>query len=154
MPSKRTFGAELFATANLEKLRALSEKRILRRALSGRDVLSIGLGAMIGGGIFTTIGPGVRIAGPAIIVSSGRGRVVFRGTCYAEMGSMVPIAGSAYTYAYATLGKLVAWIIGFALIFEYGISAAPVAQQFSRAIQNMLSKRSASRAFWTQPSHL
>ncbi|HEV7180660.1 MAG TPA: amino acid permease [Candidatus Baltobacteraceae bacterium] len=157
MPSKRTFGAELFATANLEKLRALSEKRILRRALSGRDVLSIGLGAMIGGGIFTTIGPGVRMAGPAILIAYllAAAASFFAALAYAEIGSMVPIAGSAYTYAYATLGKLVAWLIGFALIFEYGISGAPVAQQFSGAIQDMLHQAFGfTTPFWMQRSHL
>ncbi len=135
-----SFVRELVATTNLESLRALAKRRILRRALSGRDLISIGLGTMIGGGIYTTIGTAVKGAGPAVIISYLLAALTsfFAALCYAELGSMVPIAGSAYTYAYATLGKLVAWIIGFALIFEYGISAAPVAQQFSAAIQEVL----------------
>ncbi len=112
---------------------------------------------MIGGGIFTTIGPGVRMAGPAIIISYllAAAASFFAAFAYAELASMVPIAGSAYTYAYATLGKLVAWIIGFALIFEYGISGAPVAQQFSGAIQDMLHQAfGITTPYWMPRSHL
>ncbi len=134
------FFRQLVATTNLEQLRALSQRKILRRALSAKDLVAIGLGTMIGGGIFTTIGTAVKGAGPAVMISYLLAALTsfFAALCYAELGSMVPIAGSAYTYAYATLGKLVAWIIGFALIFEYGISAAPVAQQFSAALQDVL----------------
>lgn len=127
----------------------------LRRVLRARDLIAVGLGTMIGGGIFTTIGPGVKLAGPAIIIA-----FVFAGTasffaalCYAELGAMVPIAGSAYTYAYATLGQIVAWIIGFALLFEYGISAAPVAQQFSSALQGALRALGITLPHWAQTSH-
>ncbi len=135
-----SFLGRLVATTNLEQLRALGSRKILRRALSGRDLIAIGLGTMIGGGIFTTVGTAVKGAGPAVIVSYILAGLTsfFAALSYAELGSMVPIAGSAYTYAYATLGKLVAWIIGFALIFEYGISAAPVAQQFSATFQDVL----------------
>ena len=128
---------------------------VLRRALRARDLIAVGLGTMIGGGIFTTIGPGVKLAGPAIIVSflvAGLASF-FAALCYAELGAMVPIAGSAYTYAYATLGQLVAWIIGFALLFEYGISAAPVAQQFSHAFQSVLSTIGINVPKWAQTSH-
>jgi APA family basic amino acid/polyamine antiporter len=78
----------------------------------------------------------------------------FAALCYAELGAMVPIAGSAYTYAYATLGKLVAWIIGFALLFEYGISAAPVAQQFSAALQDAVRTFGVALPAWAQTSNL
>ena len=151
-----SFASQLFATTNVERLRALADKKILRRALTGRDLIAIGLGTMIGGGIFTTIGPGVRLAGPAIIISFllAGAASFFAALSYAELGSMVPIAGSAYTYAYATLGKLVAWIIGFSLLFEYGISAAPVAQQFSAAIQDMLKTFGINTPVWMQQSHL
>jgi APA family basic amino acid/polyamine antiporter len=135
-----SFVGRLVATTNLEQLRALGNRKILRRALSGRDLMAIGLASMIGGGIFTTVGTAVKGAGPAVIISYVIAGLTsfFAALCYAELGSMVPIAGSAYTYAYATLGKLVAWVIGFALIFEYGISAAPVAQQFSATFQDVL----------------
>jgi APA family basic amino acid/polyamine antiporter len=135
-----SFLSRLVATTNLEQLRALANRKILRRALTARDLVAIGLGTMIGGGIFTTIGTAVKGAGPAVMISYLLAALTsfFAALCYAELGAMVPIAGSAYTYAYATLGKLVAWIIGFALIFEYGISAAPVAQQFSATFQDVL----------------
>jgi APA family basic amino acid/polyamine antiporter len=152
--SSTLFG-RLFATTSLERLRNESRRNTLRRALRARDLMAVGLGSMIGGGIFTTIGPGVRIAGPAIIaafVLAGTA-AFFAGLCYAELGAMVPIAGSAYTYAYATLGKLVAWIIGFALLFEYGISAAPVAQQFSGTFQTLLRSGGIVMPHWAQTSH-
>ncbi len=140
-PRPASLAARLFATASIEQLREDGQRMQLRRALNGRDLIAIGLGTMIGGGIFTTIGPGVAKAGPAIIISfllAGLASM-FAALCYAELGSMVPIAGSAYTYAYATLGQVVAWIIGWDLILEYGISAAPVAQQFSGSLQSALS---------------
>jgi APA family basic amino acid/polyamine antiporter len=146
----------LFATTSVERLRELAKNRTLRRALSARDLASIGLGTMIGGGIFTTIGTGVKGAGPAVIVSYLLAGLTsfFAALCYAELGAMVPVSGSAYTYAYATLGKLAAWIIGFALIFEYGISAAPVAQQFSAAIQDVLKSAGLVLPAWAQTSKL
>ena len=89
---------------------------------------AIGLGTMLGG-IFPTIGSGAHLAGPGVVLA-----YVFSGLvsvcvalCYAEFAAMVPVAGSAYTYAYATLGELVAWIIGWDLILEYGVSVAPTA---------------------------
>src|SRR5580700_5171979 len=150
-----SFFSELFATTDAEKLREIGTRKILRRALTAKDLIAIGLGTMIGGGIFTTIGTGVKGAGPAVIVSYLLAGLTsfFAALCYAELGAMVPVAGSAYTYAYATMGKLFAWIIGFALIFEYGISAAPVAQQFSAAIQDVF-KGSVALPAWAQGSNL
>jgi basic amino acid/polyamine antiporter, APA family len=151
-----SFVSQLFATTNVDKLRALARQKILKRALTAKDLVAIGLGTMIGGGIFTTIGTGVKGAGPAVIISYllAGATSFFAALCYAELGAMVPVAGSAYTYAYATLGKLFAWIIGFALIFEYGISAAPVAQQFSAAIQDVLKSAGVSLPYWAQQSNL
>ncbi|MBC5816645.1 MAG: amino acid permease [Candidatus Eremiobacteraeota bacterium] len=151
-----SFAQRLFATSSVDKLRELSKGKILRRALSGKDLIAIGLGTMIGGGIFTTIGTGVKGAGPAVIISYLLAGVTsfFAALCYAELGAMVPVAGSAYTYAYATMGKLFAWIIGFALIFEYGISAAPVAQQFSAAFQDVLKAAGVQLPYWAQQSNL
>lgn len=150
------FVSRLFETTNADKLRELGTRKILRRALTARDLIAIGLGTMIGGGIFTTIGTGVKGAGPAVIVSYllAGATSFFAALCYAELGAMVPVAGSAYTYAYATLGKLFAWIIGFALIFEYGISAAPVAQQFSAAVQDVFKSFGLSLPAWAQQSAL
>jgi len=151
-----SFVSELFATSSVEKLREFSKNKTLRRALTAKDLVAIGLGTMIGGGIFTTIGTGVKGAGPAVIVSYLFAGLTsfFAALCYAELGAMVPVAGSAYTFAYATLGKLFAWIIGFALIFEYGISAAPVAQQFSAAIQDVLKSAGIVLPAWAQTSNL
>ena len=128
----------------------------LRRVLRARDLIAVGLGSMIGGGIFTTIGPGVKLAGPAIVIAFVLAgcAAFFAALSYAELGAMVPIAGSAYTYAYATLGQLVAWIIGFALLFEYGISAAPVAQQFSSALQDAFKSFGLALPAWAQGSNL
>ena len=151
-----SFVSRLIATTNVDSLRALSKNKILKRALSARDLASIGIGAMIGGGIFTTIGTGVKGAGPAVIVSYLLAGFTsfFAALCYAELGAMVPIAGSAYTYAYATLGKLAAWIVGFALLFEYGISAAPVAQAFSAAVGDVLKSIGIVLPAWAQTSNL
>jgi APA family basic amino acid/polyamine antiporter len=151
-----SFVSTLFATTNVDKLRELGSRRILRRALSAKDLIAIGLGTMIGGGIFTTIGTGVKGAGPAVIISYLLAGLTsfFAALCYAELGAMVPVAGSAYTYAYATMGKLFAWIIGFALIFEYGISAAPVAQQFSASIQDVFKTIGWVLPTWAQQSNL
>jgi len=151
-----SFVSQLFATTNVDKLRALANQKILKRALSAKDLIAIGLGTMIGGGIFTTIGTGVKGAGPAVIISYLLAGVTsfFAALCYAELGAMVPVAGSAYTYAYATMGKLFAWIIGFALIFEYGISAAPVAQQFSAALQDVFKTVGWQLPAWAQQSNL
>jgi APA family basic amino acid/polyamine antiporter len=138
------FLARLVRRTSVEALQAEEHRAGLRRVLGARDLIAIGLGTMIGGGIFTTIGPGVAKAGPAIIIAfllAGLASL-FAALCYAELGSMVPIAGSAYTYAYATLGQLVAWIIGWDLILEYGVSAAPVASAFSQSVQT------AAAALW------
>ncbi len=151
-----SFVSELFATTNVDKLREIGKRKILRRALTAKDLVAIGLGTMIGGGIFTTIGTGVKGAGPAVIISYLLAGLTsfFAALCYAELGAMVPVAGSAYTYAYATMGKLFAWIIGFALIFEYGISAAPVAQQFSASIQDVFKGAGFALPAWAQQSNL
>jgi APA family basic amino acid/polyamine antiporter len=134
------FLGRLFRKTSVDAMRAREEKNSLKRALRGRDLIAIGLGTMIGGGIFTTIGPGVHKAGPAVVVAfllAGLASLL-AALCYAELGAIIPSAGSAYTFAYATLGQVVGWIIGWNLILEYAISAAPVAQQFSQSLQEAL----------------
>lgn len=106
-----------------------SEVRPLRRALSALNLVALGVGGIIGAGIFVLTGHAAAAnAGPAVTLSYALGAVVcaFAGLCYAEMSSTVPISGSAYTYAYATLGELVAWIIGWDLILEYAVGAIAV----------------------------
>ncbi|MBV9440304.1 MAG: amino acid permease [Candidatus Eremiobacteraeota bacterium] len=137
---------------SIEALQARDARESLRRALRGRDLIAIGLGSMIGGGIFTTIGTGVHKAGPAVVISFVLAGIasLLAALCYAELGAIIPSAGSAYTFAYATLGQAVGWIIGWNLILEYAISAAPVAQQFSQSLQEAI------RALggWTLPPRL
>ncbi len=106
----------------------------LRRVLGALNLTTLGIGAIIGAGIFVLTGTAAaKYAGPAIVLSfivSGLG-CLFAGLCYAEFASMIPIAGSAYTYGYATLGEFVAWIIGWDLILEYLFGAATVAVGWS-----------------------
>jgi APA family basic amino acid/polyamine antiporter len=112
---------------------------------------AIGLGTMLGG-IFPTIGAGAHEAGPAVILAfvlSGLVSVCVA-FCYAEFASMVPVAGSAYTYAYATLGELVAWVIGWDLILEYGLSLAPTASSWSDYFQHMLANVGFRFPHWAQ----
>ncbi|HKR08533.1 MAG TPA: amino acid permease [Gemmatimonadaceae bacterium] len=110
------------------------EAHTLRRALSALNLTTLGIGAIIGAGIFVLTGTAAaRYAGPAIVISfivSGLG-CLFAGLCYAEFASMIPVAGSAYTYGYATLGEFVAWIIGWDLILEYLFGASTVAVGWS-----------------------
>lgn len=152
--------SRLLARAPIERLaednaQTEAHPHRLRRRLGAIDLVSVGLGTMIGGGIFTTIGPGVLMAGPAIVVAFLLAGLAsfFAALAYAELGAMVPIAGSAYTYAYATLGEIVAWIIGWDLILEYGISAAPVAQQFSAYAQTALSAAGITLPVWARDAH-
>src|SRR5215217_339649 len=106
----------------------------LKRALSATNLTMLGIGAIIGAGIFVLTGTAAaQYAGPAIVYSfilAGLG-CLFAGLCYAEFAAMIPIAGSAYTYGYATLGELVAWIIGWDLILEYLFGASTVAVGWS-----------------------
>ncbi|GAC1572029.1 MAG: amino acid permease [Candidatus Elarobacter sp.] len=127
---------QLFAVQHYVAAEHRSE---LRRALGVWGLIAVGLGTMIGG-IFTTLGVGMLAAGPAVLGSFMLSGVacIFVSLCYAELAAMVPVAGSAYTYAYATLGEIVAWIIGWDLILEYGISVAPVAASWSGAVQALL----------------
>lgn len=113
----------------------------LKRTLGPVNLVSLGVGAIIGAGIFVLTGTAAaQYAGPAIVLSfvlAGIG-CVFAGLCYAEFASLIPIAGSAYTYGYATLGEIVAWIIGWDLILEYAFGAATVAAGWSGNIISLL----------------
>src|SRR3954449_233499 len=105
------------------------EEGHLKRAVGARDLTALGVGAVIGTGIFVVIGEGIGHAGPAVILSFALAALtcIFSALCYAELASSIPVSGSAYTYAYATLGEIIAWIIGWDLILEYGVSIAAVA---------------------------
>jgi len=117
------------ATKPAEQLVEVAEGSRLNRAVGTLDLTALGIGAIIGTGIFVIIGEGIAEAGPAIAVSFVLAGVtcLFSALCYAELASTIPVSGSAYTYAYATMGELLAWIIGWDLILEYGVSVAAVA---------------------------
>ncbi|HKP76200.1 MAG TPA: amino acid permease [Longimicrobiaceae bacterium] len=127
----------LFARKSIDELRqdAFSEgEHSLKRALTATNLVLLGIGAIIGAGIFVLTGSAAaQYAGPGIWISfvvAGLG-CLFAGLCYAEFAAMIPIAGSAYTYGYATLGELIAWIIGWDLILEYLFGAATVSVGWS-----------------------
>src|SRR5690348_15999588 len=113
----------------------------LRRVLGPLQLTSLGVGATIGTGIFVLTGVAANSkAGPALMLSFIVAGIacVFAALCYAEFASMVPVAGSAYTYAYATLGELFAWIIGWDLVLEYAVSAATVTHGASAYFQDLI----------------
>jgi basic amino acid/polyamine antiporter, APA family len=111
-----------------------------KRALSALNLVGLGIGGTIGAGIFVLTGHAAAAnAGPAVTLSFALGAVAcaFAGLCYAELSSTIPISGSAYTYAYATMGELIAWIIGWDLILEYAVAAAAVAVGWSGYLVNV-----------------
>lgn len=113
----------------------------MKRELNALNLVSLGIGSVVGAGIFVLAGTSAaQYAGPAIVLSfviAGLG-CLFAGLCYAEFATMIPVAGSAYTYTYATMGELLAWIIGWDLILEYLFSAAAVAVSWSASVQGLL----------------
>jgi basic amino acid/polyamine antiporter, APA family len=135
--------ANLFATKPLnllmEEARETGEHS-LKRTLGVFQLTALGVGAIIGAGIFVMVGLGAQYAGPALTLSfvlSGLG-CAFAGLCYAEFAAMIPLAGSAYTYAYATLGELLAWIIGWDLTLEYAMGASAVSSGWSNHFIELL----------------
>src|SRR5882757_1634156 len=163
-------GSQLFRVKDIDRLIADSEssERSLKKTLGWVSLTSLGIGAVIGSGIFTVIGTaiaGVKLqfasvfnaplleylihhsasfgrpgAGPAIALSFILVAIAcgFASVCYAELAAMIPIAGSAYTYTYATMGELIAWIIGWDLILEYAVSNMAVSVGFSQHMVNLL----------------
>jgi APA family basic amino acid/polyamine antiporter len=118
-----------------------SGEHCLRRALGPLNLVTLGIGAIIGAGIFVITGQAAaQFAGPAIVLSFVLAGIAcaFAGLCYSEFAAMIPIAGSAYTYSYATLGELIAWIIGWDLILEYAFGAATVAVGWSGHLRAFL----------------
>lgn len=137
----------LFRTKSIETFLKERDdpKCTLKRALGPFDLISLGIGCIIGTGIFVLTGVAAsKYSGPALVISfiiAGLA-CAFAALCYAEFASMIPLAGSAYTYSYATLGELIAWIIGWDLILEYGVSSSAVAVgwsgYFSHIVNNFL----------------
>jgi APA family basic amino acid/polyamine antiporter len=124
----------LLSKKSLDDLHAEAERGLLRRSLGPLNLTALGIGCIIGTGIFVLTGTAAsQNAGPALVFSMIISAVgcAFSGLCYAEFASMVPVAGSAYTYAYATAGEIFAWIIGWDLILEYALSVSTVAVGWS-----------------------
>lgn len=138
--------ANLFVKKSIAELKAeaaSTSEHGLKRSLSALNLTTLGIGAIIGAGIFVLTGHAAAAnAGPAILLSFILGGIVcaFAGLCYAEMASTVPIAGSAYTYAYATMGEFLAWIIGWDLVLEYALGATTVAIGWSGYVVSFFEK--------------
>ena len=145
--------AKLFAVKPLSAIRQEASEEgahTLRRTLGPINLITLGIGAIIGAGIFVLTGTAAaQFAGPAVVLSfvvAGVG-CVFAGLCYAEFASMIPIAGSAYTYGYTTLGELTAWVIGWALCLEYAFGAATVAVGWSGYVSSLFGLLRGARPF-------
>src|SRR5512137_2610976 len=134
----------LWATKSITVLRAEADEvgaHSLKRSLGPLNLTTLGIGAIIGAGIFVLTGQAAALhAGPAVPISMILVGIAcaFAGLCYAEMASAVPVAGSAYTYSYATMGEFIAWIIGWDLVLEYAVGAATVGISWSRYLVKFL----------------
>lgn len=134
----------LFIKKPLEQLMAQAagdSSKSLKRTLGPGNLIALGIGAIIGAGLFVrTAEAAAEAAGPAVVLSFVVAAIgcAFAGLCYAEFASMIPIAGSAYTYAYATMGEFLAWVIGWALVLEYALASATVSIAWSEYLNNLL----------------
>ena len=133
----------LFIKKPLEQLMTQSadSSKELKRTLGAGNLIALGIGAIIGAGLFVrTAAAAGEAAGPAVVISFIVAAVgcAFAGLCYAEFASMIPIAGSAYAYAYVTMGEFMAWIIGWALVLEYALASATVSIAWSEYLNNLL----------------
>lgn len=132
----------IFRTKNLDAMLAASAKPGgLKKVLGPTDLILLGIGAIVGTGIFVLTGTGAVTAGPALTLSFAIAALAccFAALCYAEFASTVPVAGSIYTYSYATLGEFVAWMIGWDLLLEYGLATSTVAVGWSGYFQSLIS---------------
>ncbi|MFL6584192.1 MAG: amino acid permease [Chthoniobacterales bacterium] len=136
--------ANLFARKPLDRLMREADEvgeHSLKRSLGPMNLIALGIGAIIGAGLFVRTASAIaERAGPSVVLAfvvAGIG-CAFAGLCYAEFASMIPVAGSAYTYSYATMGEFVAWIIGWDLILEYAVAAATVATSWSQYANRVL----------------
>ena len=134
---------DLVRTKSLERLHADAHagEHTLQRTLGPWSLIGLGIGAVIGAGLFSLTGiAAAQHAGPAVVISFAIAALgcAFAGMCYSEMAGMIPVAGSAYTYAYATMGEFVAWIIGWDLVLEYAVGAATVSVSWSQYVTRFL----------------
>jgi APA family basic amino acid/polyamine antiporter len=151
-------GNPLFARKSMSMLLTESQEagaHSLKRTLGPFQLTALGVGAIIGAGIFVMSGLGAHYAGPGLMLSfvlSGLG-CAFAGLCYAEFAAMIPLAGSAYTYAYATLGELFAWIIGWDLTLEYAMGASTVSSGWSNHFIELLNIFHIKMPLWLAYDH-
>src|ERR1700737_3287503 len=151
-------GNPLFAKKAMSMLLAESEEagsHSLKRTLGPFQLTALGVGAVIGAGIFVMAGLGAHYAGPGLMLSfvlSGIG-CALAGLCYAEFAAMIPLAGSAYTYAYATMGELFAWIIGWDLTLEYAMGASTVSSGWSNHFIELLNIFHLKMPLWLAYDH-
>src|SRR6267378_7208802 len=136
--------ASLFAKKPLARLMAEAQEvgeHSLKRSLGPINLIALGIGGIIGAGLFVRTAAAIaERAGPSVVLAfivAGIG-CAFAGLCYAEFASIIPIAGSAYTYSYVTMGEFVAWIIGWDLVLEYAVGAATVAIAWSEYFNKVL----------------
>ena len=134
----------LFVRKSIDILLSEAEEseKGLRKTLTSWSLVALGIGAIIGAGLFSITGvAAASYAGPGIMISFIIAAVgcAFAGLCYAEFASMIPVAGSAYTYSYATMGEFIAWIIGWDLVLEYAVGAATVASSWSGYLNRLFS---------------
>lgn len=137
--------SELTRIKTLERLTADAEggEHKLERTLGPWSLIGLGIGAVIGAGLFSLTGiAAAQHAGPAVVISFAIAAIgcAFAGMCYSELAGMIPVAGSAYTYTYATMGEFVAWIIGWDLVLEYAVGAATVSVSWSQYVTRFLSQ--------------
>lgn len=133
--------AKYFARKSVQTIQAESQKGELKRSLTATNLISLGIGCIIGTGIFVMTGQAAaKFAGPAIIISFMMAGLccAFAAMCYAELSSMLPVSGSAYSYAYASMGELAAWFMGWLLLLEYGIAGSTVAVGWSGYLVSFL----------------
>src|SRR5580700_5244351 len=133
----------LMATKSVERILAEADagEHRLKRTLGATQLVALGIGAIIGAGLFSLTGlAAAQNAGPAVVLSMIIAAVgcALAGLCYSEFACMIPVAGSAYTYAYATLGEWIAWIIGWDLVVEYAIGSATVSISWSAYVVSLL----------------
>jgi APA family basic amino acid/polyamine antiporter len=133
----------LFSKKSLADLNSEAEGQNLRRALGPVNLIALGIGAIIGAGLFSLTGlAAAQYAGPAVALSMVVAAIgcAFAGLCYSEFSCMIPVAGSAYTYAYTTMGEWLAWIIGWDLVLEYAVGAATVSISWSGYVVSLLNE--------------
>ncbi|RWA51444.1 amino acid permease [Cupriavidus sp. UYMSc13B] len=130
----------LFRTKDIDAMLAVARDDGLKKVLGPTDLVMMGIGAIIGTGIFVLTGTGALTAGPALTVSFVIAALAcgFAALCYAEFASAIPVSGSIYTYSYATLGEIVAWMIGWDLLLEYGLATSAVSVGWSGYFQSLM----------------